>query len=306
MGFGAKQIWMDGELIPEERAFVPFLSAALHYGAAVFEGIRCYSTDHGPAVFRLKDHMRRLLNSAHIIGIQNVPYSFETLCSAVKDVIRVNGFDHCYIRPLIYITDTMGLNLDAGAVRVGIAAYPMGTYLGEDALEKGARANVSSFTRLHPNVFMTKAKVAGNYANSILAKTDSVRLGFDEAILLDPQGYVAECSGENIFLVRGGKIYSPPTAAVLEGITRDALLVLARDQGLAVVEQPVSRDQLYIAEEVFCCGTAAEVTAITEIDRRMIGSGKTGLVTRQLQQAFLDAVHGRHPRSPEWLDYVNE
>jgi branched-chain amino acid aminotransferase len=188
---------------------------------------------------------------------------------------------------------------------VGIAVWEWKNYLGEEALERGIRANIASFTRHHPNVMMTKAKITGNYANSVLAKTESVRLGFEEAIMLDPQGYVAECTGENLFLARQGKVFTPPAAAVLEGITRDSITTLARDLGYAVVEQPISRDQLYLADEVFVCGTAAECIALCEIDFRVIGAGKMGPVTRALQRAYQDAIHGRHPRSAEWLDYVN-
>jgi branched-chain amino acid aminotransferase len=197
------------------------------------------------------------------------------------------------------------LTVDSSRPSVGIAVWEWNNYLGPEALERGIRANVASFTRHHPNVMMTKAKITGNYANSVLAKTESVRLGFDKAILLDPQGYVAECTGENLFLVRGGKIYMPPTADILEGITRDSLITLARDLGYEVVEQPISRDQLYVSDEVFVCGTAAECIALREIDFRTIGEGRMGPVTREVQQAFRAAIHGEHPRSAEWLDYVN-
>lgn len=304
MYLGAKYVWMDGTLVEAEKATVPFLSAALHYGAGVFEGIRCYDTDKGPAVFRLKEHMLRLENSARVLGLKDLPYTQEEMAAAVRATIRASEMRDCYIRPLIYLTDTMGLNIDQGKIHLGIGVYPMGTYLGPDALEKGARAMVSSYTRLHPNVMMTKGKITGNYANSLLAKAESARLGFDEAILLDPQGLVAECSGENIFLVRQGVLVTPPTTTILEGITRDALITLAHDLGIRVVEQPVSRDQLYIADEVFCCGTAAEVSPLTEIDFRKVGDGKVGPISRQISKTFFDVVRGRHPRSPEWLDYV--
>lgn len=307
MGIESKFIWMDGELVEYEKATVPFLNTALHYGLGVFEGIRCYSTERGPAVFRLTEHMTRLVNSARILGFRELPYSVEELCAATKETIRANGFPACYIRPLIYHSSpNPDLNLDSGFAKVGLAVWEWGAYLGDEAAEKGVRANVSSFTRLHPNIMMTKAKITGNYANSVLAKTESVRLGFDEAILLDPQGYVAECTGENLFLVRNGVIYTPQTSAVLEGITRDALIQLAGDLGYAVKEMQVSRDQLYIADEVLFCGTAAEVVAVTEVDFRKIGCGKMGPVTRQLQQAFHAMVTGKHPRSAAWLTYVND
>lgn len=307
MGKDPKYIWMDGELVEFEKATVPFLCSGLHYGMGVFEGIRCYQTDKGPAVFRLKDHMERLLDSARVLGFREMPYTVEALCEATKEIIRVNDLQACYIRPLLFGNGSYpSLNLDNCTAKVGIAAWEWGAYLGPEAAEKGVRANVSSFTRHHPNVMMTKAKVAGNYANSVLAKTESIRLGFDEAILLDPQGFVAECSGENLFMVRDGGLVSAHTATVLEGITRNSIFNLARDEGIPIIEQPISRDQLYIADEVFVCGTAAEVVAVTEIDFRAIGSGRMGAVTRRLQQAFHSLVSGSHPRSAEWLDYVVE
>ncbi len=241
-----------------------------------------------------------------MLGFRSLPYSTAELVEAIKLTISANGFNECYIRPLIYLTGGgWNLNVDAGCPGVGIAVWEWKNYLGEEALENGIRANISSFTRHHPNVMLTKAKVSGNYANSVLAKTESVRLGFEEAILLDPQGYVAECTGENIFTVRNGVIYTPPTSAILEGITRDALITLAGDLGYKVVEQQISRDQLYRADEVFVCGTAAECIGLREIDFRMIGNGKTGPVTHALQRTFHDAIRGRGSRSAEWLDYIN-
>ena len=306
MGMESKYIWMNGELVEFEKATIHFLTPALHYGVGVFEGIRCYATERGPAVFRLKEHAERLVNSAKVLGFRTLPYTAAEMAEAIRLTVSANGFDECYIRPLIYLTDGgWNLTVDAGKASVGIAVWEWKNYLGQEALENGIRANIASFTRHHPNVTMTKAKVTGNYANSVLAKTESVRLGFEEAIMLDPQGYVAECTGENLFLVRGGKIYTPATAPVLEGITRDALVTLARDLGYEVIEQPIARDQLYVADEVFVCGTAAECIALREIDFRVIGAGKMGPVTRAVQQAFHAAIRGRHPRSAEWLDYVN-
>lgn len=306
MGLESKYIWMDGKLVDYHSATVPFLSPALHYGLGVFEGIRCYGTERGPAVFRLREHMERLVDSALVFGWRSLPYGVEDLIAAVKEVVRANGFRSCYIRPLIYqASDIPSLNLDQGEPKVGIAAWEWGDYLGAESREKGVRANISSFTRHHPNVMMTKAKITGNYSNSVLAKTESTRLGFAEAIMLDPQGYVAECTGENLFLVRRGKLFTPHTAPLLEGITRDALITLAGDLGLSVTCEPVSRDQLYIADEVFVCGTAAEVIAVTEIDFRTVGSGSMGPVTRQIQDQFHAVVSGKHPRSAAWLDYVN-
>jgi len=306
MGMESKYIWMNGELVEFEKATVHFLTPALHYGVGVFEGIRCYATEHGPAVFRLKEQAERLVNSAKVLGFRTLPYTAAELAEAIRLTVSANGFDECYIRPLIYLADGgWNLTVDTGKASVGIAVWEWKNYLGQEALENGIRANIASFTRHHPNVTMTKAKVTGNYANSVLAKTESVRLGFEEAIMLDPQGYVAECTGENLFLVRGGKLYTPLTAPVLEGITRDALVTLARDLGYEVIEQPIARDQLYVADEVFVCGTAAECIALREIDFRVIGAGKMGPVTRAVQQAFHAAIRGKHPRSAEWLDYVN-
>lgn len=306
MGVKAKYIWMDGELVEYEKATVHFMAPALHYGTGAFEGIRCYNTVNGPAVFRLKEHVERLLDSALVLGIKNFPYSEEELCAAIKKTVSSNELKQCYIRPLVYIGGGKPtLNLDDGEVNVGIAAWEWGALLGEEALLKGIRATISSFTRHHPNVTMTKAKLTGNYTNSVMAKTDSARMGFEEAIMLDPQGYVAECTGENLFVVRNGIIYTPHTATILEGITRDSILTLANDLGYKVVEQPISRDQLYIADEVFLCGTAAEVVAVTEIDYRTIGSGLMGPIARNIQKTFMEVIKGTHARSAEWLDYIH-
>mgnify|MGYP000050081667 CR=1 FL=1 len=306
MSMQSKYIWMNGELVEFEKATMHFLTPVAHYGIGVFEGIRCYATEMGPAVFRLRDHVERLLDSARLLGFRNLPYTAEQLAAAIKLTVSANGFSECYIRPLIYLTDGgWNLNVDAGRAAVGIAVWEWNNYLGEEALARGIRANISSFTRHHPNVMLTKAKIVGNYVNSVLAKTESVRLGFDEAILLDPQGYVAECTGENIFAVRDGVIYTPPVSAILEGITRDTLIKLAGDLGYPVVEQQISRDQLYRADEVFVCGTAAECIGLREIDFRQIGDGKTGPITQALQRAFHDTIRGRSARSAEWLDYVN-
>jgi branched-chain amino acid aminotransferase len=298
----SKYVWMDGRLVPYEQATLHFMTPSLHYGGAVFEGIRAYRGDKSVAVFRLREHVLRLFASAHVFGLPPLGYSEDDVCSACHDVVAANDFGDCYLRPVVYIKDG-GWNLTTVDVTLGfgIAAWEWGPYLGGEARERGVRANVSSFTRHHPNVTMTKAKVAGNYANSILAKTESMRLGFEEAIMLDPQGFVAECTGENLFLVKGGAIVTSPTATILEGITRDTLVTLARDQGHALREQPISRDQLYAADEVFCCGTAAEVVALREIDFRPVGSGRMGPVTAKLQAAFHDVVRGRQPKYERWL-----
>jgi branched-chain amino acid aminotransferase len=296
---------MDGKMVAYENATVHFLNRTLHYGVGVFEGIRCYGTASGPAVFRLKEHVARLFDSAHILGLRDLPFNEAEIVAAIRETVAINGFTECYIRPLIYLgSNAMGLNLDTGTPNFGIAVWEWGAYLGEAAREKGVRACVSSFTRHHLNATMTKAKITGNYPNSVMAKTEALRLGFDEAIMLDAQGYVAECTGENLFTVRAGKIITPPMAPVLEGITRDSLMQIARGMGIEVVEAPVTRDQLYISDEVFVCGTAAEVVAIREIDHRTVGAGKMGPVTRQVQQAYHQAIHGEHPLSAQWLDYV--
>lgn len=307
MSMKSRYLWMNGELVDYEKATIHFMTPALHYGVGVFEGIRSYATARGPAIFRLREHVQRLVNSSKILGFQDFPYSVDELVEAVRLTVSANGFDECYIRPLVYLSDGgWNLTVDGGMPSVGIAVWEWNNYLGEEALEMGIRANITSFTRHHPNVMMTKAKITGNYANSVLAKTESIRLGFDEAIMLDPQGYVAECTGENLFLVRDGKVYTPPTAPILEGITRDTVTTLLNDLGYEAIEAQVSRDQLYIADEVFVCGTAAECIALREIDFRVIGEGKMGPVARAVQGAFQAAIRGEHPRSQEWLDYVNE
>ncbi len=305
MGTESKYIWMDGELIEYEKATVHMLSPALHYGAAIFEGIRTYRTDKGPAVFRLREHVDRLIESAEIFGFRDMPFTVDGISNAIKETVKANGFDECYIRPLLYLDGSAAsLNIDAGKPALMIAVWEWKNYLGEEALDKGIRANISTFTRHHPNVMMTKAKISGNYVNSILAKTESLRLGFEEAIMLDPEGYVAECTGENLFLVRRGKIITPFTAPMLEGITRHSIFVIADDLGYEVIEQPVSRDQLYTADEVFVCGTAAEVVGLGEIDFRRVGDGSIGPVTRAIQNVYQDAIRGKLPKYENWCDYI--
>jgi branched-chain amino acid aminotransferase len=305
MGTESKFIWLNGQLVDYEKATVHLLSPALHYGAGVFEGIRAYKTDRGAVIFRLREHAERLIDSAEIFGFRDLPYTVDSLCNAIKETVKANGFDECYIRPLLFLDGSAtSLNIDAGKAALMIAVWEWKNYLGEEARENGIRANISTFTRHHPNVMMTKAKIAGNYVNSILAKTESVRLGFEEAIMLDPQGYVAECTGENLFLVRWGKIYTPFTAPMLEGLTRHSIAVIANDLGYEVIQEPVSRDQLYAADEVFVCGTAAEVVGLSEIDFRKIGSGKTGPVTRRIQATYDQAIHGKLSQYENWCEYV--
>ena len=300
----AKFVWVDNGLKDAAQASVPVVNAGLHYGYTVFEGIRCYATDRGPAVLRMEEHVDRLLDSARIVGFRDLAWDRDYLINAINKTIVANKFSACYIRPVIYLDGAMNLVVDSGKPRLLIAVWEWTAFLGKEAKERGIRANIASFTRLHPNIAMTKAKVAGNYVSSILAKTESQRAGFDEAIMLDPQGYVAECTGENLFIARDGKIYTPPRGSILEGITRDSLITLARDLGYKVTEEAISRDQLYIADEVFVCGTAAEVIGLREIDFRTIGSGKAGPITRALQKAFDELTSGCHARSAEWLSLV--
>jgi branched-chain amino acid aminotransferase len=296
--------WMNGGIVAAAEANVSFINAGLHYGISVFEGIRCYATDRGPAIFRLAEHAARLFDSAHILGFRQLPFSLDDLVEAIKKTVAANGFGDCYVRPLVYLDGAMNMVVDAGTPKLAIAVWEWANFFTQEAKEKGVRANISSFTRHHPNVMMTKAKISGNYVNSVLAKTDSLRLGFDEAIMLDPEGYVAECTGENLFIVRRGRIYTPNTAVILEGITRDTVFTLAGDLGYTIMEEPISRDQLYIADEVFVCGTAAEVVSLREIDGRQIARGEAGSVTRALRSEFESLTRGRHRRSAEWLTPV--
>lgn len=301
----SRHIWFNGKLVPSAEAQVPFLTPALHYGTGVFEGIRAYETAQGPAIFRLRDHLERLLKSAAILGWRVMPYTLEQMFEGCVQVVAASGFRDCYLRPLMFQAEAgWNLNLDGGKAYVGIAAWEWNAYLGAEVYENGVRAHVSSYTRHHPNVMMTKAKISGNYPNSVLAKTESVRLGFDEAIMLDAQGLVAECTGENIFLVKGQRILTPPDVNILEGITRDTVMTLAQELGYEVSAQPISRDQLYVADEVFVTGTAAEVIALREIDFRTVGSGRTGPVTRALQTAYHAATLGSLARSAQWLTHV--
>lgn len=296
-----KKIWMDGTLVDWENAQVHVLTHTLHYGMGVFEGIRCYETAGGSAIFRLQEHLDRLYGSAHIAGMK-IPYQKDELAQAIVDTVKKNEVRACYIRPLVYLGyGEMGINNRHNPVKVTIAVWPWGAYLGESALAQGIRVCVSSYTRHHVNVMMTKAKIVGNYANSQLAKMEAVNSGYDEAIMLDPQGNVAEGSGENIFIVRGGALKTPPLTAILEGITRNSIIDLARHMGIPVQESILSRDELYIANEAFFTGTAAELTPIREVDDRTIGSGGPGPVTAKLQEAFFRIVQGKDDAFQEWL-----
>ncbi|MDP3940096.1 MAG: branched-chain amino acid transaminase [Deltaproteobacteria bacterium] len=297
-----RKIWMDGKLVDWEAAQVHVLTHTLHYGMGVFEGIRCYRTEDGQsAVFRLKEHVDRLFDSAHIVQM-TLPSTREDVASAVLETLRANDMREGYIRPLAFIGEgAMGLYATDNPVHLTIVAWPWGTYLGEEGLRNGIRAKISSFTRHHVNVAMTKAKVCGYYVNSIMAKREAMAEGYDEAIMLDADGFVAEASGENLFMVRDGGLFTPPLTSVLPGITRHAIMRIARDKGIPLEERRFSRDELYTADEAFLTGTAAEVTPIREVDRRRVGEGTRGPVTHLLQDAFFNIVKGKDAKYEEWL-----
>jgi len=297
-------IWHDGKLVPWREATTHVLTHSLHYGLAVFEGVRAYSTVKGTAIFRLQEHTERLLNSAHIY-MMKIPYSHEVLMEAQKEVVRANKFESCYIRPIaFYGSEKMGVSPKGAAVHVSIAAWPWGAYLGADAIEKGIRVKTSSYARHHVNVSMCRAKYSGTYANSILANLEATEHGYDEALLLDVDGFVAEGAGENLFIVKNGKIYEPEIASALMGITRDSVIQIARDLGMEVAAKRLTRDDIYLADEAFFTGTAAEVTPIRELDGRVIGAGKRGPVTTKIQSLFFDCVNGKLPAHDDWLTLV--
>lgn len=302
MSSKAEQIWLDGEFVPWDEARIHVMTHSLHYGSGVFEGIRAYETkDGGAAVFRLKEHVDRLFASAIIMRME-IPYSKEEIFEIIKETVRVNNLKNCYIRPLVFRGgERVGLNPLSVPVRVMVAAFPFGAYLGEEGLRKGVRAKVSSYCRVHINASSTKAKICGNYVNSIFASMEAAAEGYDEAILLDTNGYVAEGPGENIFWARRGKVFTTPLPTVLEGITRDSLMTLAEDLGYPVAEAYTTRDELCIADEVWFCGTAAEVTPIREIDGIIIGNGEAGPITRALQDKFFQVVRGEDPKYEHWL-----
>ncbi len=297
-------IWMDGELVPWRDATTHVLTHTLHYGMGVFEGVRAYKAERGTAIFRLEAHTRRLFNSARILNMP-MPFDAETLNEAQRSVVRDNGLESAYIRPMcFYGSEGMGLRADNLKVHVIVASWEWGAYLGAENMEKGIRIKTSSFTRHHVNITMCRAKANGNYMNSMMALNEALRCGYDEALLLDVGGFVAEGSGENIFVVRDGVLYTPDLTSALEGITRDTIMRLAADEGLSVHEKRITRDEVYIADEAFFTGTAAEVTPIREIDDRPIGSGTRGPVTERLQALYFDQVHGRRDVYPDWLTYV--
>jgi len=298
-------IWHQGELVDFKDAQVHFLNSSLHYGTAVFEGIRAYGTENGTAVFRLKDHIKRLRDSAKIIGFDQLPYTEEEMIDSCLEVVRANELTDCYIRPLIYVVDG-GWNLLTTNIRLeySTAAWKWDKYMGEEALNNGIRAKIASYSRHYINSAMTKAKVAGNYVNSVMARSEVIRQGYEEGILLDSNGFVSECTGQNLFVVRNGKLLTPPSYSVLEGITRDSIICLAEDLGYKVSESLMTRDQLYLADEIFMVGTANEVIAVREVDDRTIGNGGMGHITAHLQQAYADVVRGKRPEYSDWLDLV--
>lgn len=294
-------IWFDGKLVEWREAKIHVLTHSLHYGMGVFEGVRAYETPAGTGIFRLAEHTRRLFQSCHIFQMV-MPFDRETVQAAQREVVRANGLKSCYIRPLVWIgSEKLGINTRGNQIHLAIAAWPWGAYLGEDGLSKGIRVKTSSFTRHHVNVTMVRAKAAGHYVNSILANQEAVADGYDEAMLLDTEGYVSEGAGENLFIIRDGKLYTPDLASCLDGITRSSVITIAHDLGLSVTEKRITRDEVYCADEAFFTGTAAEVTPIRELDGRKIGIGRRGPITEQIQTVFFDAVGGRDPRYSDWL-----
>ena len=297
-------IWYDGKMVPWRDATTHVLTHSLHYGLSVFEGLRAYKTARGTAIFRLKEHTDRLFNSAHIY-MMKLPWDRATLMDAQRQVVRENQLESCYVRPIaFYGSEKMGVSPKGVSVHVAIAAWPWGAYLGADGLEKGIRVKTSSFARHHVNVTMARAKIASTYANSILANMEATDHGYDEGLLLDVDGFVAEGAGENLFIVKDGVIYEPEIASALTGITRNTIHRLAKDLDLALVTRRLTRDDVYIADEAFFTGTAAEVTPIRELDGRVIGAGKRGPITEKLQTAFFDIVNGRAEKYNDWLAYV--
>jgi len=299
-----EQIWIDGKFVPWDEAKIHVLTHSLHYGLGVFEGIRCYKTRRGPAVFRLHEHMRRLYDSARITGL-DIPFERKAYTEAVLETIRRNKVESCYIRPLVWLGyGSMGVNPMGAPVNCLVAVWHWGAYLGEEGLKKGIRCKISSFTSHHPNSYMTKAKTTGNYAVSQMAKVEAIKAGFDEAIMLDPEGLVAQGSGENIFIVRDGVLKTPPLHGVLRGVTRDTVIDLAREQGVPFEVGSITRDEVYTADEAFFTGTAAEVTPIREVDGRQVGEGRPGPVTQRLQTAFFAVVNGEDEGRLKWLTSV--
>ncbi|WP_370470157.1 branched-chain amino acid transaminase [Snodgrassella alvi] len=298
-------IWFNGNLVDWRNAQTHVLTHTLHYGMGVFEGVRAYDTSKGAAIFRLQDHTKRLFNSAKITGM-HLPYTQEQINQAHIEVVKANKLSSCYFRPMaFYGSNKLGVAPDQNDVQVIVAAWPWGAYLGEEGMQRGIRVQISSFTRHHPNITMIKAKANGNYMNSIMANTEATRNGYDEAIMLDANGFVAEGSGENVFIINDGKLYTPALDAALDGITRRTVMAIAADMQLTVTEKRITRDEVYCADEVFFTGTAAEVTPIREVDGRTIGCGARGPLTTEIQQRYFDIVHGKNAKYESWLTYID-
>lgn len=302
-----KMMWWNGKLIPSGEATIHVTAHSLHYGMAAFEGIRAYElTNKKIGIFRCEDHIQRFIQSCHICMLP-IQYEADDLVEACKDAVRESGLGACYLRPLGFLdAGPLGVYYDTETHPFSVAIMTMdwGKYLGADAMAKGSRLKISSFTRHHPNIAMTKAKITGNYVNSVLAKLEARKGGFDEAILMDPEGFLAEGSGENLFIIRKGKVYTPSLGSILEGITRDTVIHIAEDMKLPIQERRITRDELYSADEAFLCGTAAEITPIAEIDLRKIGLGKPGPITLEIQKRFMDIVTGKNPKYKEWITLV--
>ncbi|PIT23800.1 branched-chain amino acid transaminase [Snodgrassella alvi] len=298
-------IWFNGNLVDWRNAQTHVLTHTLHYGMGVFEGVRAYEAQNGTAIFRLQDHTRRLFNSAKITGM-HLPYTQEQINQAHIEVVKANKLASCYFRPMaFYGSNKLGVAPDQDDVQVIVAAWPWGAYLGEEGMQRGIRVQISSFTRHHPNITMIKAKANGNYMNSIMANTEATRNGYDEAIMLDSNGFVAEGSGENIFIINDGKLYTPALDAALDGITRRTVMAIAADMQLTITEKRITRDEVYCADEVFFTGTAAEVTPIREVDGRVIGCGSRGSLTTEIQQRYFEIVHGKNAKYESWLTYID-
>jgi branched-chain amino acid aminotransferase len=299
------KIWMDGELVEWRDAKIHVLSHTLHYGCGAFEGVRAYKTARGTAIFRLKEHTKRLFNSAKILRMQ-IPFSFDQVLQAQLDVVRANQLESCYLRPLTWLgAEKLGVNPKGNRVHLMVAAWAWGAYLGEEGLKKGIRVKTSSYTRHHVNITMTQAKAVSNYTNSILANMEATEDGYDEALLLDVSGFVSEGAGENLFVIKDGVVYTPDlSAGALNGITRHTIFAICQDLGLRVVEKRITRDEVYISDEAFFTGTAAEVTPIRELDRLPIGEGVRGPITEKIQAAFFDIVNGRNGKYADWLTPV--
>lgn len=300
-----EKIWMDGRFVDWDDANIHILTHTLHYGLGAFEGIRCYLCDDGSsAIFKLKEHVDRFFNSAHI-GQIDIPFSKEEITNAIIETVKINGLKESYIRPIVFIGDgAMGIHPQNNPIRVAVAVWQWGAYLGDDGLKNGIRVKTSSFTRHHVNIMMTKAKICGNYVNSVLAKREVVQDGYDEAVILDTEGYVCEATGENIFIIKKGDLKTPPLTSVLPGITRESVISIALDRGIRVIEERFTRDELYVADEAFFTGTAAEITPIRQVDNRSIGNGKPGEITQTLQNIFFDIIRGKQEKYKKWLTYI--